>query len=297
MKGAVMKERFAAWALLGAAFVAAPVSHADDERIAPPKKLPAGPEPSAPIPVPSVPFPVPSAPTPWAPMPRDLDIPIVEIPTDGPATTVAGLREQMKKLREEREALIKDRNGALRCLEDPFTPEAQDASKLRLRLGGLLTQLQARKDQPPAKTEQIAPKKDTETIPEPKLESKKQMDNPKTEAPPAVYSKTLDPLALAHSLYRAGNFQGALQAYQMMSTEGMKPDERAPLQYMMATCLRKLGKSDDAAALQREVANIRGDDQLAECAQWQLNTMRWRREVVDQLRGIRERLKTLEKAP
>src|SRR5262249_46866 len=131
---------------------------------------------------------------------------------------------------------------------------------------------------------------------ESKTESKKQPENAETEPMPA-YSKALDPLALAQSLYKAGNYQGALQAYQLMSTEGMRPDERAPLQFMIATCLTKRSKSDDAAAFHRAVANIPGDAQLAETAQWQLNTMRWRREVVDQLRGIHDRLKSLEKEP
>ena len=98
-------------------------------------------------------------------------------------------------------------------------------------------------------------------------------------------------------LFKSGNFELALKAYRLVSVAGMRPDERAPLQYLMATCLRKTGKMDEAAALYREVANIRGDEQVASCAQWQLVQLRWQIDFEAQLKDLQERRKALEAPP
>jgi len=64
--------------------------------------------------------------------------------------------------------------------------------------------------------------------------------------------------------------------------------------YMTAACLRKLGKTDEAATLFREVANAKGEVVLAECAQWQLSAMRWKHDVETTLGELRQRRKALE---
>ena len=43
---------------------------------------------------------------------------------------------------------------------------------------------------------------------------------------------------------------------------------------MIACCLRNLGKLDEAATLYREVANTQDNDMLADCARWQLSSLR-----------------------
>ena len=102
---------------------------------------------------------------------------------------------------------------------------------------------------------------------------------------------------MANVLFKVGNFEFALKAYRTVSFVGMRPDERAPIQYLMATCLRKLGKVDEAAAIYREVANMRGDEQVAACAQWQLVHLRWRSEFEAQLKELRDRCQVLKRAP
>ncbi len=47
----------------------------------------------------------------------------------------------------------------------------------------------------------------------------------------------------------------------------------------MAICLLHLGKAEEATALFRDVANSRGDEKLAGYAQWQLELLRWQRDV------------------
>ena len=67
------------------------------------------------------------------------------------------------------------------------------------------------------------------------------------------------------------------------------------MQYLMALCLLHLGKNDDALPLLREVANSRGDDKLAGYAQWELEMLRWHKDVQERLQDIRRRRGALEK--
>ena len=66
---------------------------------------------------------------------------------------------------------------------------------------------------------------------------------------------------------------------------------------MVATCLRKLGKREEAAKVYREVAAIKDDPFVADCARWQLDTLAWRKDVESQLAQMRQRRKGLETGP
>jgi hypothetical protein len=52
---------------------------------------------------------------------------------------------------------------------------------------------------------------------------------------------------------------------------------------------------DDAVALLREAANSRGDERFAGYAQWQLDYLRWHREIQNRLEEIRQRRTATEK--
>jgi hypothetical protein len=123
----------------------------------------------------------------------------------------------------------------------------------------------------------------------PSASAKKPDDNVRviTDAP-------VDPLALAQSLFRMGNHAEALKAYRKLDKEDQKPEDRTAIQYMMACCLRKLGKLDEASVLYREVANSPGNDFLMENAQWYLRTTKERRELEAQLEELRQRRQALK---
>jgi hypothetical protein len=228
------------------------------------------------------------------------------LPSDEPAPLslpLAEVRQALQKLRAEREGLQEDRAKSAQYLVDTFAPGGDDIGQLRLRLGKLLTQMGTQKpgsaapaapqppSQPPKKID-IAPAPPPAPIP--KAPDK---ETPPAKEPTPDLSKTLDPLALAQALFRVGNYAGALQAYRLLPLDGLKAEERVPIQYMIATCLRKSGKTDEAAALYREVANSRGDEQVAACAQWQLTVLRWQKDMTEQLGRIRQRRLELEKQP
>ncbi len=105
------------------------------------------------------------------------------------------------------------------------------------------------------------------------------------------------PEALADSYFRLGQFDRALETYQLLDLVGMRAGDRLAVRYMMATCLRKLGKVNEAKVIYREIANAKGDERLAQCARWQLGNIAWRQETEAQLGDLRRRLKNLEKAP
>ena len=98
-------------------------------------------------------------------------------------------------------------------------------------------------------------------------------------------------------LFQSGDYEGALTAYRLVNAETVKPADRVTVMYMTAACLRKLGKTDEAATLFREVANAKGEVVLVECAQWQLSAIRWRHDVETTLDELRQRRKALGAKP
>ena len=94
--------------------------------------------------------------------------------------------------------------------------------------------------------------------------------------------------------FPGGGLRGSVNAYRKLDKDDQRPEERAPVQYMMACCLRKLGKVDEASALYREVANSPGSDFLGENSQWYLRTMKDRRELEAQLDELRQRRQAMK---
>jgi hypothetical protein len=68
-------------------------------------------------------------------------------------------------------------------------------------------------------------------------------------------------------------------------------EDRAYVKDMTATCLRRMGRVTEAAALYREVAEGREDDFLTECAIWQLSLLRSTQEIQNQLDRLRGKSK------
>jgi hypothetical protein len=103
----------------------------------------------------------------------------------------------------------------------------------------------------------------------------------------------LDPVGVAYNYFKAGDYQAALEGYRKVPLRGADDDERAPVMYMIATCLRRTGKSEEAAKMYREVAALKGDPFVADSARWQLETMAWRKDMEAQLAQLAQRRKGL----
>jgi hypothetical protein len=100
-------------------------------------------------------------------------------------------------------------------------------------------------------------------------------------------------LALGNSLFSLGDYESALKAYRHVDLTGLRAEDRMPVEYLTACCLRRLGRTDEAANLYREIAGSRGDPFFAECAQWQVTSLRWKQDFQSRLEEVARRRKTL----
>jgi TolA-binding protein len=206
-----------------------------------------------------------------------------------PSRAAGELQRLLDQLRAQREALRQERTRADRQTEHGPGDNEEEMARLRRRMNELMDRLGSRTGTavaPPAPP------------PEPGAGS---------SAPPAPGvaggtggrggTSVIDPVALAQNLFQAGEYAAALEAYRRVPLEGKRAEERMPVRYMIATCLRKLGKTEEAAAVYREVAGSKGDEFTAECARWQLNNLTWKRDIETQLAQLRQRRKALEPKP
>ncbi len=112
-------------------------------------------------------------------------------------------------------------------------------------------------------------------------------------SPKVLTEAPVDPLSLAQSLFLAGDHSAALNAYRKLEQEEQKAEERIAIQYMIACCLRKLGKLDEATLLYREVANSARQRHFGgECTVVSAR-MKDRRELETQLDEMRQRRQSL----
>jgi len=232
---------------------------------------------------------------------------------DSSAPDVDTLRRQIDRLRMEREAMLVEEIDLITA-RDLHAANKTDSGNLRRRVTQLLAKIAQTEKQerataspPPSKKKKSSPAK-SKPSPTPTGESSASAPSPPSARPaqthpgqPSASSKQpdntasivtdvpVDPLSLAQSLFRAGDHAGALNVYRKLEQEEHNPQERAALQYMMACCLRKLGKTDEASILYREVANSAADEMTVENAQWYLRAMKDRHQLETELEELRQR--------
>jgi hypothetical protein len=103
---------------------------------------------------------------------------------------------------------------------------------------------------------------------------------------------------VAQNYFKAGEYEAALEAFRRVTFDDFAgAKERLPVRYMIATCLRKLGKTDEAAGIYRELAGAQGDPFIAESARWQLSNMSWKREMEERLAQLGLRNDALKAQP
>lgn len=218
---------------------------------------------------------------------------------------ISELIRETDALKAEREKLQSEHDEMSQPMQRADESHASDILKLRLRLAALLTNLGTQRNADESKglaksvpgpgrpPRTSIPEHDKSVIPPlPKPPQSDQHPAASTDS-----DKPLEPLALARALFRTGDYEGALTAYRLINVDTVSKQDRVAVQYMEASCLRKLGKTDQAATLYREVTNSKDDEVLAECAQWQLGALQWRRELETSLQQLRQRRQALEIKP
>jgi tetratricopeptide (TPR) repeat protein len=224
---------------------------------------------------------------------------------------IARLMRETNVLKVEREKLKAEHDEATQPMERADASHAGDIIKLRLRLAEILTKVStqgtAEESRVPAKP-LPGPRRAASTVLPTKPPSSEREKSAGVELPKNLLTnqrpqsgadpdKPLEPLALAAALFRTGDYEGALTTYRLIDSETLSKHDRVAIQYLQGCCLRKLGKTDQAASLYREVANTKDDEVLAECAQWQLGALQWRHELETQIQQIRQRRQALEVKP
>ena len=237
----------------------------------------------------------PPRPGPWVP-----PAPMRADPDDDLPFLKTRLNDLFQQLDTERKALGAAYDTAAREHEQGLALSNAGSGLLRLRVKQLLAKLHqsqvgATDPSLPATKEHETPAKSA-AAPKEKQPEKFPLLPPK-EPSDMVAARPVDPLALAHALFRGGNYERALQAFEMMDLKGTRADQRAPVEYLMASCLHRLGKTKEATALYLQVANTKGDEQVAACAQYQIAALRWHKEVQDRLTEIKQRRLAIEKQP
>jgi hypothetical protein len=226
------------------------------------------------------------------PMPRNL------YDDDGEGFSVADFERMLQKLKTEREGLNADWQAMRKRNTAPEPSLETEQKQLEQQIQKALENLRKKRANSISYTlaqPDIAKKKSEPEAPEPKKTSKAETPPPSGTAEKSATA--VDVLAQAQILVRSQQYEDALAAFRQVDLKGKKANERAPIQYLKACCLLHLDKTAEAAELLQEVANYRGDEKLAGYAQWQLETLRWQRDVAQRLQDIRQRYQALEKGP
>ncbi|MBX9681642.1 MAG: hypothetical protein K2X38_23035 [Gemmataceae bacterium] len=233
--------------------------------------------------------------------------PPVALPPSDPYP-IRTVEEELKKLRAAREELEATfRNGPTATTQTSESRSIDhDELLLKLRLGEVLHRLHNRHSRPqePRPLKYADPHAADPHAAESPSAAQVPKESHKTSADPhdhvpakSEMDHPVDALAMAHSLFLAGRPEEALNVFRKLDLKDFRPEDRMPIQCLMASCLRHMGRSDEAKDIYLKLANAKDDDQISSVAQWQLRQMRWRKDMNDLVDSIRTRRQSLEKAP
>ncbi len=182
------------------------------------------------------------------------------------------LQSELQRLKAARQSLSQSREGAQREFDASGTDQTAELLQLRLRLGVILSKLTATSPTLPP----------TEPPPDKAEPLQGPFSVPSLGKAVAGASPLADYLSLAQLHFQSQNYSQALQAFRQLDLTGLRAQEREPIRYLTAVCLKRLGKNAEAEV-------------VASCAQWQLGLITWQREVAGKLSELQQRQKALEK--
>lgn len=203
-----------------------------------------------------------------------------------PALSAEDLSEERARLRRRLEELLKRMPTSKRAeavhapVEMPTLPMPRTVSHDTPEQGFKLPvpdlaetseEKPATRNKPTHKPNSAGQKSEPEPIHAPK--SLHPQQSSESHEPESEHETVVDPLGLAQSLFQTGDYEGALKAFRQVEVSSLKPQEKAGVHYLRATCLRKLGMFDEASALYQQVAATKADEMLADCARWQLSAI------------------------
>ncbi len=205
--------------------------------------------------------------------------------SDAQLTVPLSFDAELEQLRKDIATTKELREKVATEAGQPLASDAAAAQEQRRVLLELLTKL-ATKNVPPKNTWE-PPALEVASPSTPKV-SETNIGETKLNTPathPLITEKIVDPYALGRALFRAGDYVGAEQAFRKVKASD---DNRVLLQYLVATCLRKQLKWEQAAKAYRKVADQKDDPTLRDLAIWQLDNIRWNQQTNTQLEELRQ---------
>jgi tetratricopeptide (TPR) repeat protein len=198
---------------------------------------------------------------------------------------VKSFDSELERLRQEIAAIKLLREQVASEANQPLTSDVAAAQEQRRELLELLTKLATKNVSAKPASEPPKPRK-VSPAPEPRVGAAKvEAKLDKATDHPLITDKIVDPFALGRALFRAEDYSGAEQAFRKVK---VTDDNRAMLQYLIATCLRKQSRWEQAAKAYRIVSENKEDPVLRDLALWQLENIRWYQQTESQLKQLRE---------
>jgi tetratricopeptide (TPR) repeat protein len=91
--------------------------------------------------------------------------------------------------------------------------------------------------------------------------------------PDSPMTDPVDRLGLADSLFAAGESALALETYQALDLAGLSPEDLQWIAFQQASCLRRLGRMDEATQAYRRLASEPAGGWLVELSRWWLDSL------------------------
>ena len=111
--------------------------------------------------------------------------------------------------------------------------------------------------------------------------------------PPAETS-TVDAIALADNLFAAGDVEGAMRKYQMLTKKRLPVSHKRWVIYQVACCHRRLGNIPAAEVIYRELASVTDKTTVPTQARWWLDALQRRKEAEERLDRVRFTIASME---
>jgi tetratricopeptide (TPR) repeat protein len=99
----------------------------------------------------------------------------------------------------------------------------------------------------------------------------------------------IHPFEIAENLYKLGEYETALDIYQLITKNNITKDKKMWISYQTANCYRKLNSYNKAVEAYSDMQEVYEGTYWAKQAQWYIQDIKWRAEVEEKLEKVIER--------
>lgn len=99
----------------------------------------------------------------------------------------------------------------------------------------------------------------------------------------------IHPFEIAENLYKLGEYETALDIYQLVIKNDIIKDKKMWISYQIANCYRKLSSYNKAVEAYSEMKEVYEGTYWAKQAQWHIQDIEWRSDAEEKLEKVIER--------